>query len=189
MVKKKIIKQVLFTSILLLTIVPTITQAKNLLHNGNFKSMRYWVISGKCQRNPDTCIRERIPTDLNKYRAVSHYFRFGHVNTTDSISQIVKLSKHKLKLKFKLKFFNTSGKHYKSDLFSIIVTGKGIDRSWRKDIAYNPKKHGWQQLDYNLHKIAKINQGEDIVVSFFVKNNNRGLSKAQITNVRLIQSN
>jgi len=100
----------------------------------------------------------------------------------------VKLRKPKLRLKLRLKFYNTSGKHYKSDLFSIIVTGKGIDPSWRKDIRYKPNQTGWRKLDFNLNTIVEVYKGEDIVVSFFMKNNSVGVSKAQITKIRLIQS-
>ncbi len=185
------IQRLIFGGMIALIGLPTLVSAKQLLLDGNFNQTEHWSVTGVCQSQPDNCVYQASESDLEDLGSVTQYYRIGKKNSTDSIAQVVKLKKGKKKLHLKLKFklSHSTQRHYNDDQFTIIVTGKEFGHSWRKDISYDPNKRGWQNLDYNLKEIVKINKGKNIVVSFFMDNGKKGATKAQITKIRLNQYN
>lgn len=175
----------------LLCATPAFTEAKQLLKDGDFNQTEHWSIAGHCESQPANCIYQASEQDLIHLGSVQQYFLFGKKDSIESMSQVVRLDKYKKKLhlKLKLKLYHPTKKHYKQDAFTIIVTGKEFGHSWRKDITYSTQRKGWQQLDYNLKDIVKINKGKKIVVSFFIANDAAGTTKAQLTKIRLKQYN
>lgn len=185
------IKRIVLTGALLLICLPGSVHAKQLLRGGDFNQTKRWSVTGHCKSQPENCIYQATEQDLEHLAPITQYYRFGKKNSTDSIAQVVKLKqdKNKLRLRLKFKLYHPTRKHYKNDQFTIIVTGKEFGHSWRKDITYNPRRRGWQQLDYNLHGIVEMNEGKNIVISFFMNNDSAGATKAQITKIRLHQYN
>ncbi len=185
------IKKLLLTSIFVLCCLPNVSDARQLIRGGNFNRTKYWTMSGHCSSKPANCVYTSTAQDQAHIGAVSQYLRFGKKNETEYIAQVVKLKKHKRKLhlRLKLKLTHTSRSHYQNDSFSIIITGKEFGHSWRKDLTYRPTRPGWRTLDYNLKDIVQLNKGKNIVVSFFLDNDNMGVTKAQLTKVQLKQYN